>query len=34
MNFGVHVVFELEFCLDLCLAVGLLDQMVTLLLVF
>ena len=33
MNIGIHVSFELQFCLDLCLGVGLLDHMVILFLV-
>ena len=34
MNIGVHVPFRIEFCLDACLGVGLLDHMLTLFLVF
>ena len=34
MNIGVHVFFELEFSLDICPGLGLLDHMVALYLVF
>ena len=34
MNIGVHVFFELEFSLDICPGVGLLDYTVALYLVF
>ena len=34
MNIGVHVSFELQFYLDICPGMGLLDHMVTLFLVF
>ena len=34
MNIGVHLSFELEFSLDICPGVGLLDHMATLFLVF
>ena len=34
MNIGVHVYFQLEFSLDICPGVGLLDHMVTLFLAF
>ena len=33
MNIRIYVSFELQFCLDLCLGVGLLDHMVILFLV-